>query len=76
MNTLILGLSLLIQFLVFADMMTSITGYSTTGTFPSVGALTLLIMLCTDSDPGDYRVGSKPKAHPATAERRHVAAMG
>ena len=42
---------------------------------PIVGALILLIMLRTDSDPGDNRFGETQSA-PASAERRHVAAVG
>jgi uncharacterized membrane protein YhaH (DUF805 family) len=45
------------------------------GLVPIIGGLMLLLMLCEDSEPTENRFGLNPKAHPATAERRHVIAM-
>jgi uncharacterized membrane protein YhaH (DUF805 family) len=43
---------------------------------PLFGVIALLVMLCQDSEASENEFGLNPKAHPATAERRHVAAMG
>jgi uncharacterized membrane protein YhaH (DUF805 family) len=43
---------------------------------PIVGPIALFVMWCLNGQTVENRFGFNPKLHPATAERRHVAAMG
>ena len=45
------------------------------GVAPAAGWLTLLVMLCVDSEADANQFGLNPKLNPATAARRHVIAM-